>query len=98
MANSSVRAVRAKTPARGDKLAARPKDAVTSRNRRGKFSYIPSSWRRCELGTNRISCIGIWRKGSRRKSPRANRTGDTDWHRPYRGSRTMMARSRESAT
>lgn len=54
------------------------------RERRGVVGRIPSAWRRCEMGTNRISCLGIWRIGTRREAMRANRTGDTDWHRPYR--------------
>ncbi len=44
----------------------------------------PSVWRRCELGTNHIACYGIWRKGRRRDAARANRAGETRWHRPYR--------------
>jgi hypothetical protein len=36
------------------------------------------------MGTNRISCLGVWKAGTRREAVRANRMGATDWHRPYR--------------
>lgn len=82
-AASHARALRATASTRLDanaQLARRP----PARARKGVVGRIPSAWRRCEMGTNRISCLGIWRTGTRREAMRANRTGDTDWHRPYR--------------
>ncbi len=55
-----------------------------SRERRGAIAWTPSVWRRCAMGTNRISCLGVWKIGTRRAAMRSNRMGATDWHRPYR--------------
>ena len=55
------------------------------RFRRGQLRYIRSTWRRSEIGTNRISCLGVWSKGSRREAPRANRSGETDWRQVHAG-------------
>ena len=54
------------------------------RKRRGVQALIPSAWRRSEPGENRISNLGVWRRGDRRSAIRANREGLTEWHRPYR--------------
>lgn len=78
-----ARALRAAASTRPDTNAQHARRAP-ARERRGVVGRIPSAWRRCEMGTNRISCLGIWRIGSRRGAMRANRMGDTDWHRPYR--------------
>jgi hypothetical protein len=42
------------------------------------------------MGTNHIACYGVWRKSRRRDAPRANRAGDTRWHRPYRLKPTIL--------
>jgi hypothetical protein len=55
----------------------------TVRARRGSLSFVPAVWRHGVAGTNRITCIGGWKTGTRRQSPRANRFGETDWHRPH---------------
>ena len=60
--------------------------ATAPRPRRGRLMHVPSAWRRLALGTNNISAFGIWRVGSRRARIRANRTGETRWHRPHRAS------------
>ena len=82
-APSHARALRAAAPTRLDKDALSSRLAA-SRGRKGVVGQIPSVWRRCSMGTNRISCIGVWRTGTRREAVRANRMGATDWHRPYR--------------
>jgi hypothetical protein len=78
-----TRALRAAASTRLD-MNAQPARRPPPRERKGVVGRIPSAWRRCTMGTNRISCLGIWRIGTRREAMRANRTGDTDWHRPYR--------------
>ncbi len=82
-APSHARALRAAAPVRLDEDAQCARLAA-SRGRKGVVGRIPSAWRRCSMGTNRISCIGVWRTGTRREAVRANRMGATDWHRPYR--------------
>lgn len=53
----------------------------TSREMRGHVDAVKAEWRRGAPGTNRISCIGMWRDGARRQAARVNRMRDTDWHR-----------------
>ena len=62
----------------------RKDEAPATRQRRGHLMILPSQWRRCEPGTNHISCFGVWRKGARRLAKRANRAGETRWQRPRR--------------
>jgi hypothetical protein len=70
--------------AKREAVIARKKSTACVRARRGIQTIIPSLWRRAEPGTNRISNLGVWRRGTRRAAPRPNREGLTDWHRPYR--------------
>ena len=66
-----------------DGAPARSCDAT--RRRRGMMFIVPSPWRLCAMGTNHIACYGVWRQGTRRMAERRNRTGETRWHKPYRG-------------
>jgi hypothetical protein len=86
-----TRALRAAASTRLD-MNAQPARLPPPRERKGVVGRIPSAWRRCAMGTNRISCLGIWRSGTRREAIRANRMGDTDWRRPYRGRPQMQLR------
>ncbi len=77
----SDRSLRASVKVRAGMAQTRDAGASPSRAFRGEhLTNAPSVWRRCEMGTNRIACKGIWRKGSRRIAARKNRVGDTDWH------------------
>jgi hypothetical protein len=58
--------------------------AAGLRKRRGSLNVVISDWRRCLAGPNRISNIGVWAPGTRRGANRANRMGETGWHRSYR--------------
>lgn len=65
------------------------------RKRKGVIDMNNSSWRRCSLGTNHISAFGVWRQGERRRWRRANRRGETRWHRlPACGHRSGFDRSK----
>ena len=88
-ASPHARTLRAAASTRLD-TNAQPARRAPARERKGVVGRIPSAWRRCAMGTNRISCLGIWRTGTRREAMRANRTGETDWHRPYRGRPQMQ--------
>jgi hypothetical protein len=61
------------------------------RRRRGYWMLLATAWRRCAMGTNHISCFGIWRKGTRRQALRVNRHGDARWNRPARAARRDIA-------
>lgn len=52
-----------------------------TRQRRGLKACIKSAWRRQETGSNAISAFAVWRDHARRAMTRANRTGETRWHR-----------------
>ena len=80
---AALRDRRAAAAARSDTLSRRGKAIAATRARRGSRSLIPSDWRRGVAGTNRISCLGMWKTGTRRQARRANRCGETDWQRPY---------------
>ena len=90
-ASSFSRALRAAPPARHD-ASGLCDSGTSSRERKGIVGRIPSAWRRISPGTNRISCLGIWRAGTRREAARVNRMGATDWHRPYRAGSQMQLR------
>jgi hypothetical protein len=45
---------------------------------------LAAAWRRCAMGTNHISCFGLWRRGTRRQALRVNRQGDARWNHPAR--------------
>jgi hypothetical protein len=76
-----VRALRAGIAQRRTVWRLRKPDRMQGRHRRGHLTLIPQPWRRCAMGTNRISCMGVWRRGTRRQALRSNRTGETEWHR-----------------
>lgn len=59
----------------------RGRSAPPTRGRRGLAGYVPAVWRRTRWGENRITCLGVWKSGTRRMSRPRNRTGATDWHR-----------------
>ncbi len=61
-----------------------PETFIQSRSRRGSVDLIPSPWRRCAPGPNRITNIGLWRHGARRATVKPNRSGETGWRRPFR--------------
>ena len=63
------------------------------RSRRGALSAYSTSWRRCALGPNRLSSLGVWKRGARREAVRVNRMGETQWHRPYRAQPTSIVDS-----
>ena len=54
------------------------------RARRGLWMVLANAFRRCAMGTNQISCFGIWRRGTRRQAIRSNRHGETRWLRSAR--------------
>lgn len=83
-AASHSRAQRAAGCARDTMGTRSARRAVVPRQRKGVLGRISAVWRRCAMGTNRISCLGVWRTGARREAVRINRMGATDWHRPYR--------------
>ena len=62
----------------------RRKDVAPLRARRGTSAAAAAPWRRCTMGPNRISSLGVWKRGARREAVRANRAGGTQWLRPYR--------------
>jgi hypothetical protein len=68
------------------------------RRRRGYWMLLATPWRRCVMGTNHISCFGIWRKGSRRQALRVNRQGDARWNRPARIARRDIGCSGHDAS
>lgn len=70
-------AVRRPAPA----VKRRPGRAGVARLRRGLKACIKSAWRRRETGSNHISAYAVWRDLARRPMARANRTGETRWHR-----------------
>lgn len=72
-------------------LAMRKSGGGDIRPRRGILTIIPSPWRRMETGTNRISNLGVWPKGTRRPAIRANREGTTDWQRPHRANSKLAS-------
>jgi len=78
-----ARALRPTAPIRCAKNE-NPERRLPSRERRGVLGWMPSAWRRGAMGPNRISCLGVWKTGTRREAVRINRMGDTDWRRPYR--------------
>ncbi len=80
-ARSHSRAHRASVKAPAS--SSRAKSANAPRRRRGFAGKLQSAWRRLSLGTNHIVNYGLWRPGTRRAALRANRSGDTRWHRPY---------------
>ena len=51
------------------------------RRRRGVKGHSDTVWRRTTTGSNHISAYGVWRDRTRRACARANRTGETRWHR-----------------
>jgi len=61
-----------------------PNRIPPTRDRRGLMDLASAPWRRCTPGPNRISSIGVWKKGSRRACLRPNRSGETGWRRPFR--------------
>ena len=67
------------------------------RRRRGYWMLLAAVWRRCAMGTNHISCFGIWRTGARRQALRVNRQGDARWNRPARIARHGTAIGRRTS-
>lgn len=55
--------------------------ATVMRLRKGRKACTNSPWRRTNTGSNHISAYGVWRDHARRAKARANRTGETRWHR-----------------
>jgi hypothetical protein len=78
------RALRAGIRKPAGAAASRKKALPQPRGRRGVLSVCRASWRRCTLGPNRISSLGVWKRGARREALRINRMGETQWHRPHR--------------
>jgi hypothetical protein len=82
---SRPRALQASSAARKMAELRKAGGHVPSAPRRGILLMLSTSWRRVEMGSNRITCHGVWRKGTRRQAPRRNRSGDTCWTRPFPG-------------
>ena len=78
-------AARRPTPA----VNRRHRAAGVTRLRRGLKACIKSAWRRQETGSNHISAYAVWRDHARRAMTRANRTGETRWHRLPVAARTI---------
>src|ERR1700742_515136 len=55
--------------------------ASATRARKGLKACSNTAWRRTTTGSNHISAYGVWRDRARRAMMRANRTGETRWHR-----------------
>jgi hypothetical protein len=91
------RATRAASAARETNASRKRGGQVLSAPRRGVHLMLTASWRRVEMGSNRITCHGIWRKGTRRSAPRPNRSGDTCWTRPFPGDLYTAMRRPEQA-
>lgn len=69
----------------GVAVAGKPcRDDAVQTLRRGRQNVLNTVWRRVAPGENKISCYGQWRQGTRREAVRANRDGETCWHRPHR--------------
>jgi hypothetical protein len=81
---SGMRSMRACTAARSVLAVNQRKPRCTSAARRLRAEACTPDWRRTEMGTNHISCFGVWRRGARRKVLRKNRSGMTRWHMPHR--------------
>jgi hypothetical protein len=94
---SCARATRAASAAREMTGSRKRGGQVLSVPRRGVQLMLTASWRRVEMGCNRITCHGVWRKGTRRFSPRPNRSGDTCWTRPFPGDLYAAMRRPEQA-
>ena len=78
------RGLRAAVSKARENANSRKNDISSLRPRRGASEIAAGPWRRCVIGPNRISSLGVWKRGARRLAVRANRTGDTQWLRPYR--------------
>jgi hypothetical protein len=61
--------------------ARRRAHAGVTRARKGLKACAKSLWRRASTGSNHISAYGVWRDHARRAMARANRAGETRWHR-----------------
>jgi hypothetical protein len=69
---------------------------LVGRDRKGLLACAKTPWRRCATGSNYISAFGVWRDRARRAQPRANRTGDTRWHRhPATGQRAISIKGNQ---
>lgn len=79
ISGAQIRARRAAAATTANRASARA--SGTCRETRGHVDAVKVEWRRGAPGTNRISCIGMWRDGARRRAARVNRMRDTDWHR-----------------